>query len=143
MARPSKLTPSLERRICKAIAGGERLEDAAAAAGISRKTLHRWMARGARDRAGPHRALFLAVSAALRENRDALLNVVRRASRYDARAAIYLLSRNPLERSPLKRQKRDPLTKLIEMMDAESSADEARNVSDTDSPMQNPRGKDG
>lgn len=97
MARPSKLTPELQEQFCAALKAGHRLEDVCEEAGISRKTLHRWMTAGERKRFGPQRAFYLAVSKALRETRGALLRVVERASRYDARAAIYLLSRHPLE----------------------------------------------
>jgi hypothetical protein len=52
------------------------------------------MARGERDRVGAYRAFYTEVDAALRGTRDALLATVRRASRYDGRAAAYLLSRS-------------------------------------------------
>ena len=93
MARSSKLTPELEKRICDAIATGCTLEEAAESAGICSKTLHRWMKRGECERVGVHRAFYLAVRRVLLATRKALLNVVRRASRYDAHAAMYLLSR--------------------------------------------------
>lgn len=94
MARPSKLTPELRRKICDDIRAGRQVEEAADAAGISRKTLHRWMLRGETTRFGPHREFYVAVRAALVETRAALLQTLRRASRYDARAAAYLLARS-------------------------------------------------
>lgn len=49
MARPTKLTPDLQEKICQAIRAGNYLETAAAYAGISKKTLHEWMRRGRRE----------------------------------------------------------------------------------------------
>lgn len=49
MARPTKLTPDLQEKICQAIRAGNYLETAAAYAGISKVTLHEWMRRGRRE----------------------------------------------------------------------------------------------
>jgi len=44
VGRPSKLTDELERRLCDALRAGNHLEVAARYAGVSRSTLHRWLA---------------------------------------------------------------------------------------------------
>lgn len=49
MARPTKLTPELQEKICQAIRAGNYIETAAAYAGISKVTLHEWMRRGRRE----------------------------------------------------------------------------------------------
>lgn len=54
MARPSKLTPELTAEMTKLIEAGNYLETAAAACGVDRETVRRWMKRGARQSKGPH-----------------------------------------------------------------------------------------
>src|SRR5579859_7407993 len=97
---------------------------AAARAGITRKTLHRCMVRGCARPGGPHRAFFLAGRpAALRENRDALLNVVR-----GHRAATSC--REIRWSACRKERKRDALTGLIEMFDAEPPIEQVGDASE-------------
>ena len=119
MSRPSKLTPECQQAICEAIRNGASLEEASDGAGISRKTLHRWMRRGERLRTGLHRAFYVAVGAALRDARARLLSVVQRASRYDARAAMFLLKTN-FRMGATDPRTSDPIDRLISMFDADS-----------------------
>jgi transposase len=58
VGRPSKLTDEVERRLCDALRAGNHLETAAHYAGISRATLHRWLAAGAEDDADPRLKRF-------------------------------------------------------------------------------------
>ena len=46
MARPTKLTPDVQQKICTAIQGGNYIETAAAFAGINKSTLYLWLKRG-------------------------------------------------------------------------------------------------
>jgi hypothetical protein len=48
--RPTKLTPSLQHRICDRLRKGNYIETAAADAGIHKDTLYAWLKRGARER---------------------------------------------------------------------------------------------
>jgi len=67
MARPTKLTPAVQKKIVDAIKAGNYMETAAAYAGISKQTLYNWMRKGARAEKGKHRAFLDAVEKALAE----------------------------------------------------------------------------
>ena len=54
--RPSKYTPELGARIVGAVQQGAAWETAAAAAGIDRETLRRWLREGARSRPPRHQS---------------------------------------------------------------------------------------
>jgi hypothetical protein len=129
MARPSKLTPECQDRICAAIREGSSLEEAADGAQVSPRTMRRWMERGERTRSGPARAFYLAVMTTLRTTKARLLAVVERASRHDARAAMYLLARNYDRATP---RRRDPLADLLDEIDRvgvhEPAADATKSV---------------
>jgi hypothetical protein len=49
--RPDGLTPAVERRIVKAVRDGATRDVAAAAAGVRRRTLQRWLGRASDDNA--------------------------------------------------------------------------------------------
>lgn len=135
MARPSKLTADLRQRICADIRAGSQVEEAAEAAGISRRTLHRWMTRGEKARFGEHRDLYLAVRAALIDARSALLQTVRRASRYDARAATYLLARSYDRVRPTRpRRKTTPIEEAIARIMVETANSSQTADQETDEP---------
>jgi transposase len=53
--RPSKLTPEVQAKVCAAIRKGVHLETAAAAAGIGRATIYRWIEQGEAEESGPYR----------------------------------------------------------------------------------------
>lgn len=53
--RRPKLTPEVCWAICEALSQGAPLRTAAAAAGIGKATLHRWLARGRAETEGPYR----------------------------------------------------------------------------------------
>ncbi|NRQ30678.1 hypothetical protein HII36_02335 [Nonomuraea sp. NN258] len=46
MARPSKLTPELQDKICRHLEAGHFLSTAADLCGVGRSTVHRWLAQG-------------------------------------------------------------------------------------------------
>ncbi len=56
MAHPSKLTPETHQRIIALVRGGNYVETAAAACGVSKKSIYDWLKRGARAKSGKHRA---------------------------------------------------------------------------------------
>lgn len=56
MARPSKINPKIQAKICDAIRAGNYIETAAAHAGINKSTLYEWMKRGAREKDRVERA---------------------------------------------------------------------------------------
>lgn len=49
MARPSSLTPAITEKVCEALALGVSWEAAAAHAGITATTIHRWIAQADDD----------------------------------------------------------------------------------------------
>ena len=62
--RPSKLTPTVQRLICDAIAIGNTRHDAAEYAGVGLTTLKRWIGQGKRQRRGQFRTLLDAIKKA-------------------------------------------------------------------------------
>lgn len=54
MAPPTKLTPEVHARIVKFVRGGVYLETAAAAAGISKRSLYSWLSQGRKATEGIH-----------------------------------------------------------------------------------------
>ncbi len=55
MARPTKLTDEVHRRIVAAIRAGNYAEPAARSAGVSPATFYRWMERGQKQKSGIYR----------------------------------------------------------------------------------------
>ena len=64
MARPSKLTPEITKRLVKAIEEGNYYEAAAAYAGINYATLRRWLKRGEAAKSGKYREFCEAIKKA-------------------------------------------------------------------------------
>lgn len=64
MARPTKLTPELQRRLCDAIAAGNYYQAACGYAGISYSKFREWMIRGKKQRKGQFREFREAVQKA-------------------------------------------------------------------------------
>ena len=99
MAPPTKLTPSLQTKICDVVRAGSAPESAAVFAGICSKTYKRWMERGRRSRSGPYRAFARAIEKAERDCEVALASIVRKgAANGDIRAARFILERRFRER---------------------------------------------
>jgi hypothetical protein len=98
VGRPSKLTEELEQKLCDALRAGNYLEVAARYAGVSRSSVHRWLALGADDGADPRLKQFAeAVSKAEADAEIHAVGVVRKAiNQGDTRAAFgYLERRHP------------------------------------------------
>ena len=64
MARPSKLTPEVTKRLTEAIRAGNYYEAACGFAGIGYSTFRRWMLRGERAKSGKYRQFWEAVTRA-------------------------------------------------------------------------------
>ena len=92
MGRRSKLTPELQEKICGLIRGGNYLHHAAAACGISKTTLHDWIAKG-EDGKTPYAAFASAVAEARGAAVGSLVLTIKKAATDDWRAASWLLER--------------------------------------------------
>mgnify|MGYP003633252950 CR=1 FL=1 len=92
--RPSKCTPAITERICKAIRLGLTYEYAANYAGIDKSTFFRWMAFGRNAKRGKYRDFHDAVKEANATAAMESLAVIKKAA-YDGRwtAAAWLLER--------------------------------------------------
>lgn len=92
--RKTRLTPERQQKILNAIRAGAYLETAAAAAGINKVTLHRWLRRGERYPDTIYSAFSEAVHEALAqaELRD-VLTISKAAGDGDWRAAAWRLER--------------------------------------------------
>jgi Homeodomain-like domain len=89
---PDGLTPEAERRIVQAVRTGATREVAAAAAGVSRRTLQRWLARGAVEDAPEHfRRLAAAVDQAGAQREVEALARIAMAGRDDWKADAWYL----------------------------------------------------
>jgi len=64
MARPTKLTPSVQSRIVAAVAAGNYYEAACVYGGVDYTTFRKWMQKGEKAKAGPFFELFDACSKA-------------------------------------------------------------------------------
>jgi transposase len=93
VARPTKLTAELTRKLGELVAAGVELPRAAACVGLAPRTVERWRARGAAARAGPYRDLYLALEQAdaQAEVRDILL--IGKAAQTNWKAAAWRLER--------------------------------------------------
>jgi Homeodomain-like domain len=89
---PDGLTADAERRIVQAVRAGATREVAAAAAGVSRRTLQRWLARGVADDAPPRfRRFALAVGEAGAQREVEALARIALAGRDDWKADAWYL----------------------------------------------------
>ena len=73
MARPTKLTPELQRKLCDAIAAGNYYQAACVYAGLGYRTFREWMKRGAKASRGQFRQFRQAV---LKAQADAEVRIV-------------------------------------------------------------------
>jgi hypothetical protein len=64
MARPSKLTPETQKKLCDALAGGATRADAALFAGLEVSSFYRWLRQGKAARRGAVCQFYHAVKAA-------------------------------------------------------------------------------
>jgi hypothetical protein len=93
VGRPDGLTDEVVQRILVAVRSGSALEVAAQAAGISRATLHRWRARGEREKAGKFREFADALARAEAEAEAHLVALIVRAGDQQWQAAAWILAR--------------------------------------------------
>ena len=93
VARPTKLTPEAEEKICRAIRAGNYPEVAVRSIGIGASTFYRWMERGRSCESGIHRDFYEAVRQAEGESEAHAVALVRKAAANDWRAASFLLER--------------------------------------------------
>jgi transposase-like protein len=91
VGRPEKLTAEVKRRIVEAVRVGNTVEVAAAYAGISRSTLHRWLSHEKTD--PRYAALRTEVLKAEAEAEFYAVAIIRRAMPEDWRAALAFLER--------------------------------------------------
>lgn len=99
MARPSKLTPERQARLCEAIGAGLPRERAAEWAGIGSSTFFRWLERGRTATSGRYREFWEAVEQAeLRTELLAVGTIVSAIQSGDWRAAESFLKRRHPER---------------------------------------------
>ena len=98
MAPPTKLTLEVQMKICEYIKAGSYPEAAALAAGISRRSIRRWLERGEKSRSGPYHDLVLAIGRARAIAQVANAAVVSKAAKAgDWRASAFLLERTDPE----------------------------------------------
>lgn len=93
MARPTKLTEEVQRRICQAISAGNYYEAAAGFAGISWRTLHRWIERGRVANKGLLKDFYDAICAAEMEAEVRMVAQWQQQIPQDWRAARDFLAR--------------------------------------------------
>lgn len=67
MARPSKLTPEVQKRLVKAIKAGNYYEAACGFAGIHYSTFREWMIKGEKAKSGKFREFYEAIKKAENE----------------------------------------------------------------------------
>lgn len=93
MARPTKLTPEAQRRICEALAGGNTRADAAHYAGIDARSFYYWMRKGAKAKKGKYVQFFRAVRKAEADCAVRCAARIQHATGEDWRAAAWWLER--------------------------------------------------
>lgn len=91
--RPTKFDPELAKRVIDLIRVGNFVETAAAACGVHRATLYRWLERGDRQREGVLRDFSDAVAKAQAESESRDLLLIAKAALSDWRAAAWRLER--------------------------------------------------
>ena len=92
MARPTKLTPELQEKVCEILAStSATLVGACASVGIEYETLRRWRARGMIEASGPYHAFCAAVARAQAKSEIPLAAAVAKFAREDWRAAAWIL----------------------------------------------------
>ena len=93
MAQTRTFTPETCRRIVEAVRQGNYLETAAAAAGISRETLRRWLNAGRADPEGPYGEFATDIATAEAAAEEASVQVILEASQRTWQAAAWFLER--------------------------------------------------
>jgi transposase len=108
MARPTKLTPAIERAMVEMVKKGVTEKTAARAAGIAERTHHDWMERGQKAKSGIHRDYFDAIDKARAEAEVTAIKGLLAAGKKDWRAYLAYLERtNPQEWARLTAKQRE------------------------------------
>ncbi len=94
MPRPTKLTAQVQTQILLALKAGAYLNVAAASAGVSEATVHRWM----RDGRAPYRAFRSAVEVAIAQGEIHLLGLLVQSAATNPGTAFKVLERRHPER---------------------------------------------
>lgn len=94
MARPSKLTPDVRTHILLALRAGSHLKVAAASAGVSEATLHRWLT----GTSPQHRAFKADAKKAIAEGELVLVGRIGQAANRSPGVALKLLERRHPQR---------------------------------------------
>lgn len=93
MSRPTKLNEEVARRIVDLVRVGNFLETASEAAGVERRTVSRWLKRGAEEETGPFREFREAVEKAQAESESRDVALIAKAAKDDWQAAAWRLER--------------------------------------------------
>jgi transposase len=93
MARKTKLTPELQKKITGAIAAGNYHETACALAGVSTSSFYRWMQQGEKARAGIYREFWEAVKKAEAVAEAKRVKIIADAAEENWQAAAWYLER--------------------------------------------------
>lgn len=127
MARRTKLTPALQKRITDSIRAGNYAFVAAQQAGIHEATYHAWRARGRKEGKGIYREFDEAVEMAEAEAEAVAVMYVRRAMGESWQAAMTYLERKFPDRwgkrfakEPEAKGSKAALLELIEAMRGEA-----------------------
>ncbi len=91
--RPTKLTPAVQRKLCKALADGNTRTDAARIAGIGLTTFKVWMIRGKKHKTGIFRAFRAAIKEAESKASSSMVGKIRKAANEQWQAAAWWLER--------------------------------------------------
>jgi hypothetical protein len=102
MPAHKKLTPQLQEKVVAMIRGGNYIETAAAAAGISKQTLYTWLKNGARAEEGPEYEFAEAVHQALAQAEVRNVLLIGEAAKTVWQAAAWRLERMNPERWALR-----------------------------------------
>ena len=98
MARPSKLTPEITKRLIEAIRAGNYYEAACAYAGIHYSTFRKWMQKGETAKSGKFREFFEAIMQAEYEAEARMVALWQKHMPEDYRAIRDFLERRYPER---------------------------------------------
>ncbi|NVJ20493.1 hypothetical protein HUW62_04555 [Myxococcus sp. AM011] len=93
MARPTKLTPEIQKQICDYLRSGLFRRAASGLVGVDEQTLSRWFHRGASEARGPYREFFVAVNRAEAEFMQSATETLQAASTTNPKHVQWLLSR--------------------------------------------------
>jgi len=140
MARPSKLTPEIQKKIIEAVKAGNYYEAACAYAGVSYSTLRGWIVKGEKAKSGKYLKFLEAVRQAEAEAEARIVLQWQKAMPEDWRAAQAFLERRYPERwgkkDIVKHQgdNENPITYTVKFVDGHPDPDhrEIREVSEPD-----------